>query len=170
MSGPWREISRRSAFSTVKDFGCWAASSCRLRSKGPLHSDQVARPRCTASSSSTERGQARMAMTSAIVAPMCAYTLLLFGIWALLGYVRVSGSVRGKISDEYLRVGQGPLPPAKIVDVHHHFSNQFEVPVLFYLGCLTALVTQSVDGAMVTLAWSFVALRVIHTALVLVKN
>jgi len=111
-----------------------------------------------------------MAMTSAIVAPMCAYTLLLFGIWALLGYVRISGSVRGMISDEYLRVGQGPLPPAKIVDVHHHFSNQFEVPLLFYLGCITALATQSVDGAMVTLAWSFVALRVIHTALVLVKN
>jgi hypothetical protein len=109
-------------------------------------------------------------MTSAIVGPMCAYTLFLFGIWALLGYVRISGSLRGKIPAQYLRVGEGPLPPATIVDGHHHFSNQFEVPVLFYLGCITTLATQSVDSATVTLAWSFVGLRVVHTAIVLVKN
>jgi len=109
-------------------------------------------------------------MTSAIVGPMCAYTLFLFGIWALLGYVRISGSLRGAIPAQYLRVGEGPLPPAKIIDVHHHFSNQFEVPVLFYLGCVTALATESVDRATVTLAWSFVGLRVVHTAIVLVRN
>jgi hypothetical protein len=109
-------------------------------------------------------------MASAIVSPMCAYTLFLFGIWALLGYVRISGSLRGKIPDEYLRVGEGLLPPARIVDVHHHFSNQFEVPVLFYLGCITSLAARSVDREMVTLAWSFVGLRVVHTAIVLVKN
>ena len=107
---------------------------------------------------------------SAIVAPMCAYTLLLSAIWALLGYVRVSGGLRGTIPAAYIRVGEGPRPADKIVDIHHHFSNQFEVPVLFYLGCLTALVTQSVGGATVTLAWSFVGLRVAHTVIVLVKN
>ena len=52
----------------------------------------------------------------------------------------------------------------------NHFSNQFEVPVLFYLGCIAALVTESVDVTSVTLAWSFVGLRVVHTAIVLVKN
>ncbi len=109
-------------------------------------------------------------MTSEIVTPMCAYTLLLFAIWALLGYVRVSGALRGRISSEYLRVGEGVRPADKIVDIHHHFSNQFEVPVLFYLGCIAALVTESVDSTSVTLAWSFVGLRVIHTAIVLVKN
>ena len=109
-------------------------------------------------------------MTSAIIGPMCAYTLLLFGIWALLGYVRVSGSLRGEIPDQYLRVGEGPLPPAKIVDVHHHFSNQFEIPVLFYLACITTLAAQSVDRETVMLAWAFVGLRVAHTAIILVKN
>jgi len=101
---------------------------------------------------------------------MCAYTFFLFGLWALLGYVRISGHLRGKIPAEYLRVGEGLLPPAKIVDVHHHFSNQFEVPVLFYLACITALAAESVDRETVTLAWSFVSLRVVHTAIVLVKN
>ena len=110
-------------------------------------------------------------MTAAnVVAPMCAYTLLLFAIWALLGYVRVSGGLRGAIPAEYIRVGEGPRPADKTVDIHHHFSNQFEVPVLFYLGCTAALITQSVDPTTVILAWSFVALRVAHTVIVLVKN
>jgi hypothetical protein len=107
---------------------------------------------------------------SAIVAPLCAYTLLLFALWALLGYVRISNARRGAIPAEYLRVGEGPRPADKIVDIHHHFSNQFEVPVLFYLGCLTALVTESVDRTAVALAWSFVVLRIVHTLVVLVKN
>ncbi len=101
---------------------------------------------------------------------MCAYTLLLFAIWALLGYVRISRGLRGAIPAEYIRVGKGPRPADKIVDIHHHFSNQFEVPLLFYLGCIAALATEAVDRTTVTLAWSFVGLRVVHTAIVLVRN
>ncbi len=109
-------------------------------------------------------------MMSEIVSPLCAYTMLLFAIWGVLGYVRVSGGLRGAISATYLRVGDGPRPADKIVDLHRHFSNQFEVPMLFYLGCITALVTESVDSATVTLAWLFVGLRIVHTVIVLVKN
>jgi len=97
-------------------------------------------------------------------------TLFFCSGFGLLGYVRISGHLRRKIPAEYLRVGEGLLPPAKIVDVHHHFSNQFEVPVLFYLACITALAAESVDRETVTLAWSFVSLRVVHTAIILVKN
>ncbi len=64
-------------------------------------------------------------MTSAIVGPMCAYTFFLFGLWALLGYVRISGHLRGKIPAEYLRVGEGLLPPAKIVDSILATSSKF---------------------------------------------
>ncbi len=42
--------------------------------------------------------------------------------------------------------------------------------MLFYLACITALAAESVDRETVTLAWSFVSLRVVHTAIVLVKN
>ena len=36
-------------------------------------------------------------MTPAIVAPMCAYTLLLFVVWSLLGYVRVSRAANDRL-------------------------------------------------------------------------
>ena len=109
-------------------------------------------------------------MTPAIVAPMCAYTAWVFVLWWVLGGVRGWAWLRDTMPAEYFRVGQGKRPPDKVVDVHHHFSNQFEIPVLFYLGCLAAIATESVDGASVTLAWSFVGLRVVHTAIVLIRN
>lgn len=109
-------------------------------------------------------------MTAALLAPMCAYVVLLFAVWSLLGYVRIVGGLRGEIPAEYIRVGQGPRPADRIVDIHHHFSNHFEAPVFFLLGCLTTLVTESVDRTTVVLAWSFVGLRVVHTAIVLLKN
>ncbi len=109
-------------------------------------------------------------MMASIVAPMCAYSFFLFLVWSLLGYVRVAGGLRGEIPPEYFRVGQGPRPSDRIVDIHHHFSNQFELPILFYLGCILALVTESVDQASIVLAWTFVGLRIVHTAIILVKN
>jgi len=109
-------------------------------------------------------------MTSAIVAPMCGYTAWLFVLWWVLGAVRGWAWLRGALPSEYFRVGEGPRPSDRIVDVHHHFSNQFEIPVLFYLGCLTAIVTDSVDSTAVTLAWWFVGLRVLHTVIVLIRN
>ena len=101
---------------------------------------------------------------------MCAYTGWLFILWWLLGGVRGVAWFRNAMPPEYFRVGQGTPPSDKIVDVHHHFANQFEIPVLFYLGCLTAIVTDSIDEPAVTLAWSFVVLRMIHSVIVLVRN
>ncbi len=66
-------------------------------------------------------------MTSAIVAPMCACTLWMSAIWWLLGGVRGWAYLRDPMPPEYFRVGQGPRPADRIVDIHHHFSNQFEI-------------------------------------------
>jgi hypothetical protein len=109
-------------------------------------------------------------MTQAIFAPLFAYTLWLFVLWMLLGGSRGLAWIRGAMPPEYFRVGLGPRPGDRIVDIHHHFSNQFEIPVLFYLGCLTAVVSNAADERVVSLAWAFVGLRVIHSTLVLIKN
>ena len=109
-------------------------------------------------------------MESALLAPMCAYTTWLFGLWMWLGASRGITFLRGTMPMEFLRVGTGALPPDWVVDIHKHFSNQFEIPVVFYLGCLTALAAEAVDETAVTLAWTFVALRVVHSLIVLIRN
>lgn len=107
---------------------------------------------------------------SEIVVPMCVYTFFLLAIVLYLGYARVTSRFRGVMSREYLRAGTGPPPPDWIVDLHHHFSNQFELPLLFYFGCTLLLLTGGVDDRAVALAWSFVGLRFVHTGIVLVRN
>jgi len=105
-----------------------------------------------------------------IFAPMVVFTLLVFLLWLRLGFVRISAARRGVISPEYLRLGIGPEPPEHVAVIHHHFSNLFEVPVLFYAGCISLFVTRGVDGVALSLAWLFVVARSLHTAIVLTTN
>lgn len=45
------------------------------------------------------------------------------------------------------------------------FASQFELPVLFYAVCAFALITRTVDAAMLWLAVAFVATRFAHAAI-----
>ncbi len=106
----------------------------------------------------------------AIFAPMVVFTFLVFLLWLRLGFVRISAGRRGVISPEYMRLGLGPAPPDAIVGIHHHFSNLFEVPVLFYIACISLFVLRAVDSVAISLAWLFVLTRLIHTLIVLRTN
>lgn len=52
----------------------------------------------------------------------------------------------------------------------NNYSNQFELPVLFYAATAFALITRTVDGWMLALAWVFVASRVLHSVVHLTIN
>ena len=49
--------------------------------------------------------------------------------------------------------------------VSNAFHNQLEMPVLFYVVAILALITSSVDWSMILLAWTYVVLRLIHAAI-----
>lgn len=105
-----------------------------------------------------------------IFVPLAAFTLLVFGLWLQLGFARVSAARRGAISMEYLAQGTGTPPSRYLVVLHHHFSNLFEIPVLFYAACIALFALGGVNPLSVWLAWIFVLLRAVHTAIVLVNN
>jgi len=46
-----------------------------------------------------------------------------------------------------------------------NYSNQFELPVLFYAVVAFALITKGADLVMVILAWAFVLTRIVHAAI-----
>lgn len=52
----------------------------------------------------------------------------------------------------------------------NNYVNLFELPVLFYAATAFALITRTVDGWMIGLAWAFVASRAVHTAVHLTTN
>jgi hypothetical protein len=45
----------------------------------------------------------------------------------------------------------------------NNYVSQFELPVLFYVVLLFALVTGLVDGVLIGLAWAFVGTRLVHS-------
>jgi hypothetical protein len=48
--------------------------------------------------------------------------------------------------------------------------NLLEIPLLFYVACITLYVTRHVDAPAVWLAWAYVALRAVHSLVHLTYN
>ncbi|OGI40005.1 MAG: hypothetical protein A2140_02695 [Candidatus Muproteobacteria bacterium RBG_16_62_13] len=51
-----------------------------------------------------------------------------------------------------------------------NFSNLFELPVLLYVAAVLLHVTDRVDGIYLALAWAFIALRYVHSAIHVTYN
>ena len=50
------------------------------------------------------------------------------------------------------------------------FANQFEIPVLFYVLTILALITRQADLVFVVMAWIFVAMRVLQAGVFVTSN
>ena len=70
----------------------------------------------------------------------------------------------------YFRVFQGSQEPEYAAQASRHFSNLFEAPTLFYVGCLAAMVVGATDPVVIWLAWGYVAARLAHAIIHLGPN
>ena len=53
--------------------------------------------------------------------------------------------------------------PAEVSLPNRNYMNLLELPVLFYVICIVAYVTNVATDRLVPLAWSYLALRVVHS-------
>ena len=86
-----------------------------------------------------------------VLLPLFAEVLLTFGLMLGMMYFRTSSLRRG---------GQ----------FAYAFSNQFELPVLFYLLTVLSLITHHADLVYLVLAWIFVAMRVLQAFVHVTNN
>ncbi len=105
-----------------------------------------------------------------LVYPMLALVLLTAGVLIVLFRSRVRMVREGLAPVSYFRVFQGSLEPEYAAKPARHFVNLFEAPTLFYVGCLTAMVTGVTGGVVVALAWSYVVMRYLHAYVHLGSN
>jgi hypothetical protein len=63
-----------------------------------------------------------------------------------------------------------PNWPKDAMQSGHAFSNQFEIPVLFYVLTILALITKQADLIFVIMAWVFVLTRVAHAFVHVTSN
>jgi hypothetical protein len=103
-----------------------------------------------------------------ILAPLFVQVLLtLFVAYMLAGH-RMRAAMRGEVPDRVaLREPNWPTP---VRQVENNYLNQFELPVLFYVLTILAILTRHADLFFVLMAWVFVVLRIFHAYVHLTSN
>ena len=104
-----------------------------------------------------------------ILLPLFVQVLLTFILGGYLAILRrkTLGSRQTRWQDIALRE---PGWPPHIAQVGNSFSNQFEIPVLFYVLTILALITRQADLLFVVLAWIFVLSRLVHVYIHVTSN
>ena len=95
------------------------------------------------------------------LAPLFFQVLLVFLLALWMGQQRQTAVRRGVVHPRDIALRQ-PNWPTKATQIANCFSNQFEIPVLFYVVTILALITKQADLLFVALSWIFVALRYVH--------
>ena len=101
-----------------------------------------------------------------ILLPLFVEVILTFILLLWLGVLRrndISGGAT-RLSQIGLREPNWPTPTLQVA---YSFSNQFELPVLFYVLTILEIITRHADFIFVVLAWIFVVMRLgqayVHT-------
>lgn len=100
---------------------------------------------------------------------MAAQVVLTLGLLFWLGRERVPRVMRGEISMADIAVERTAYP-LKARLLSNSLDNQFQLPVLFFVGALMALYLGAVGWVETILALVFVALRYVHAAIHVTTN
>jgi len=99
-----------------------------------------------------------------LLLPLLALVLLTFVVWVYMYVTRLSEIRRKSIDPQALDTrahGQALLTDSP--EPLDNLKNLFELPILFYVAIMLALVLMIQDQALVQLAWGYVALRCLHS-------
>ena len=102
-------------------------------------------------------------MQHAIFLPALAMVALTIAVWLRMYAIRIGEMKRERIHPQ--AVATSGQMAARLSDTRaaDNFRNLFELPVLFYLALLVAAKTAQTGVVVLGLAWTFVALRVLHS-------
>lgn len=100
------------------------------------------------------------AVDALIAGAVLAQIALTFAVGVRLTIVRARAMREGAVKGDVTLSGDGWPPYAR--QASNSFSNQFEVPVLFYALALMALTLGFAGPVYAGLAWAFVASRAVH--------
>jgi hypothetical protein len=100
--------------------------------------------------------------------PVLAHVLLIYIVYGVLGRRRYGAVRSGEAKTGQFKVRS--TEPASSITVAANLTNQFELPVLFYVLCLTLHLTNGVNYLTLALMWIFVASRYFHAWVHLTSN
>ena len=110
-----------------------------------------------------------MSQATLFLLPVFIQVTLTFGLLFRLGPARVAALRRGEVKLGDIALGQKAWP-VRITQISNTYASQFELPVLFYLLVMLALVTQKTDIWLVAGAWIFALSRLAHAYVYTTSN
>jgi hypothetical protein len=91
-----------------------------------------------------------------------------------VGFVKMAieraGAVKQGQNPEFYKVYLGDPEPEKTRAAVRHWDNLFELPTVFYAGCLTAYVLGAVSSTVLVCAWIFAVGRAVQSFVHLTYN
>ena len=106
-----------------------------------------------------------MPTTSPIIAPVIALALWTHVVWAWMCATRIPAIRQSKmvLDSSAPRGQQMAMLPASVRWKADNYNHLMEQPTVFYAVALSLALLGQGDGTNATLAWTYVALRVVHT-------
>lgn len=104
-----------------------------------------------------------------LILAMALQVLMTIGLVFWLGFERVPRVARGEIQVADIAVDRTAYP-LKARLLSNSFDNQFQLPVLFFVGAILLLLTHAADWFSTVLAFVFVASRYLHAAIHVTTN
>ena len=106
----------------------------------------------------------------AVLYPMFALAAWTLVVLLLIPFARVRSARRREVVVDDFKYGESATVPPAVSIPNRNFMNLLELPMLFYVVCLLLYVTGGASSLTITLAWSYVALRGVHSAIHLSYN
>lgn len=99
-----------------------------------------------------------------LVYPMTFFAVYIFVFMILQYRLRVRAGQSGEMSYKYFfTYDAAKFPPSeKVVVWQNHYTNFFQVPMLFLAGCAAHMAIGEANLWTVALAWLFVVTRILH--------
>lgn len=100
------------------------------------------------------------------------FVLAMWTSWVLLliPITRIRAARRREVVADDFKYGESAAVPDRVGLPNRNYMNLLELPVLFYVICLIAYVSQTASPTALVLAWLYVVLRLVHTGVHLSYN
>jgi len=98
----------------------------------------------------------------AVLPPLFVQVGLTFVLGVFLASSRVFEAATNAETSKAVKAGQSGVYTNRTLNIGANFSNQFEVPVLFYVAVLLAIATGPITDSFINLAWVFAISRIVH--------
>ena len=104
-----------------------------------------------------------------ILAPLFVLVLMTFVIGSWFPMVGVPMLRRGEVRPQDVDLRQ-PNWPRPVQQINNSYTSQFELPVLFYVLTILAIISKHADLLFVVMAWIFVLARLAHAYIHVTSN